>query len=44
MVSKRIKLRDVADLSINKINSCYFNEGNLQVVINVKDLKITSGH
>ena len=42
MVIKKIKLRNIACRSIDKVHFCYFNQGNLQV-IDVKDLKITTG-
>ena len=41
IVIKRIKLRDVADLSIDKVHYCYFQR-NLQV-IDMKDPEITTG-
>ena len=33
----------VTDLSIDKIRYCYFDKGNLLLVIDAKDLKITTG-
>ena len=32
MAVKEIKLRSMADLSINKVPFCYFDEGDLQVI------------
>ena len=40
MVIERIQLRNIADLSIDKVHCCCFDEGNLYV-IDVKDFKIT---
>ena len=40
MVIEIIYVRNILDLSINKVHCCYFDEGNLQV-LDVKDLKIT---
>ena len=39
------KMRNIADLSIDKVYCCYFHEeGNLQVIDDVKEnLKITRG-
>ena len=42
MVIEKIKLRNVACRSIDKIFYWYFTQENLQV-IDVKDLKITTG-
>ena len=39
MVIERIKLRDIASVSIDKVHCCYFDEGNLQVRIDAKDLE-----
>ena len=33
----------VADLSMDEVFCCYFDEGNLQVMDDVKYLKITTG-
>ena len=32
-----IELRNIADLSVDMVNCCYFDEGNLQV-IDAKDI------
>ena len=32
MVIEKIKLRNIADLSIDKVHRCYFDEENLQVI------------
>ena len=40
VVIEKFKLRNVADLSIEKIHYCYFHAGNLQVIYYVKDFKI----
>ena len=42
MAIERIKLRNIAGRSIDKVHCCYFDEENLQV-IDVKALKITTG-
>ena len=42
MVIERIKLRNIADLSIDKVHCCFFDQGNLQV-LDVEDIKITTG-
>ena len=42
MVIEKMKLRNVADLSVDKTHCRFFGEGNLQV-IDVEDLRITSG-
>ena len=39
MVIERIKLRNMADPGIEKVHCCYFDEGNLQVIDDVKDLE-----
>ena len=31
MVIEKIKLRNIADLSMDKVHCCYFDEGNLKV-------------
>ena len=43
MVIEKIKSRNVAALSNYKVNSCYLDVGNLQVVIDVTYLRITTG-
>ena len=43
MVIEKIKLRNIADLSIDKVHCCCFDEGSLHVIDYVKDLKITTG-
>ena len=40
MAIKNIKLRRVADLSIDKVHYCYFDEGNLRV----SDVKVVLFH
>ena len=32
MAIERIKLSNIADLSLDKVHCCYFDEGNLQVI------------
>ena len=43
MVIKKVKLRNIADLSIDKVRCCYFDEGNPQVIDVKEDLKIITG-
>ena len=40
MFIERIKLRNLADSSIDEVHCCYFDEGNLKA-IDVKDFKTT---
>ena len=43
MVIEKDQVQNLTNLSINKVRCCHFDEGNLQFIDVVKDLKITTG-